>query len=570
MPPTYTETLVANNAALVEMNRVLGRLEKQMKRNNKITKETNKVNTIAEEVALTRGKATTALVRAYEKEGKALNILQKNVFETYKTFDTFREIIGAKGKIGSFIALLEYADLALTSTSQSVKLFGFEAATARKVMYGFLPPGMFRLVNQASTGLRFIAGALRQISGEGEEANNIFTTLGKGFRKIDVSGAFAQIGEKKKRKQTVKDIEEEGGIFGDLFLSPEKRTKLALNRQYLKEKRTPFQKMSDKIPAVSLKIEKAKTYLEFKYLQAQMKTKELRKKFLHSAIKWNALTMKEKGKTIADQFIKLIKTPLMQMLITGMVYLSGIAIVMVLLRKTIWPALKDAFKAFKENAGILLAGLMNVWNGIKEVFTGLINGDLMMMLDGVFNIAWGLIQIALGVLYAGAIALFTLAWKTIANLFDGAIQFISDTFTSVKGFKENFGKLALVIIAAIAFFFGLPVALTALGVVVIMAGLKWIWGKIKGIGLFASGGMANNGMAVVGEKGPELVSLPRGSRVHSNSNSKRMAGGGTVNNFNITINAKDSSKEEMRRMANEIGRMISSKINRSTSSSTLR
>ena len=115
-----------------------------------------------------------------------------------------------------------------------------------------------------------------------------------------------------------------------------------------------------------------------------------------------------------------------------------------------------------------------------------------------------------------------------------------------------------------------PAALVALGVFVIMAGLKWIWGKIKGFGLFASGGMVNDGMAIVGEKGPELVSLPRGSRVHSNSNSKRMASSGTVNNFNITINAKDSSKAEMRRMADEIGRMISAKINRSTSSSTLR
>jgi energy-coupling factor transporter transmembrane protein EcfT len=130
--------------------------------------------------------------------------------------------------------------------------------------------------------------------------------------------------------------------------------------------------------------------------------------------------------------------------------------------------------------------------------------------------------------------------------------------------------LALVIVAAVAFFFGLPAALTVLGVFIIMAGVKWIWKKIKGIGLFASGGMANNGMAIVGEKGPELVSLPRGSRVHSNSNSRRMNSSGTVNNFNITINAKDSSKAEMRRMADEIGRMINSKINRSTSSSTFR
>jgi len=85
----------------------------------------------------------------------------------------------------------------------------------------------------------------------------------------------------------------------------------------------------------------------------------------------------------------------------------------------------------------------------------------------------------------------------------------------------------------------------------------------------AEGGVSAGGLTIVGEKGPELVNLPKGSRVHSNADSRKMTGS-TVNNFNITINAKDSSKAEMRRMADEIGRMISSKINRSTSSSTFR
>ena len=38
--------------------------------------------------------------------------------------------------------------------------------------------------------------------------------------------------------------------------------------------------------------------------------------------------------------------------------------------------------------------------------------------------------------------------------------------------------------------------------------------------------------------------------------------GSTVNNFNITINAKDTSKEEMRRIADEIGKQVISKITR--------
>ena len=89
----------------------------------------------------------------------------------------------------------------------------------------------------------------------------------------------------------------------------------------------------------------------------------------------------------------------------------------------------------------------------------------------------------------------------------------------------------------------------------------------------ANGGIARGGITLVGERGPELLNLPRGAKVSNNRDTKSMLKntGNVVNNtFNITVNAKDSSKQEMRRMADEIGRMVSSKINRSTSSSTFR
>ena len=49
--------------------------------------------------------------------------------------------------------------------------------------------------------------------------------------------------------------------------------------------------------------------------------------------------------------------------------------------------------------------------------------------------------------------------------------------------------------------------------------------------------------------------------MYSNSQSKRMVGGDT-NVFNITINAKDTSDAEMRRVAEQLGKMIGNKINR--------
>ena len=91
----------------------------------------------------------------------------------------------------------------------------------------------------------------------------------------------------------------------------------------------------------------------------------------------------------------------------------------------------------------------------------------------------------------------------------------------------------------------------------------------KFLGGKAMGGISHGGLHLVGEQGPELVTLPAGAQVKTNYQSNKMMGGTTVNNY-ITINAKDTSKPEMRRIANELSNMINMKINRSGSSRTMR
>lgn len=83
----------------------------------------------------------------------------------------------------------------------------------------------------------------------------------------------------------------------------------------------------------------------------------------------------------------------------------------------------------------------------------------------------------------------------------------------------------------------------------------------------ATGGLVNENFTVVGENGPELVSLPTGSKVHTNTQTKKMMG--NTNTFNITINARDTSDAELRRIASKIGSMVNNSINRTTSSRTL-
>ena len=79
-----------------------------------------------------------------------------------------------------------------------------------------------------------------------------------------------------------------------------------------------------------------------------------------------------------------------------------------------------------------------------------------------------------------------------------------------------------------------------------------VFGTLGIKGRFAKGGTSHGGLSLVGEQGPELLQLNAGSKIYSNSQSKRMMGGST-NIFNITINAKDTSDAEMRRVAQQLG-----------------
>jgi hypothetical protein len=89
--------------------------------------------------------------------------------------------------------------------------------------------------------------------------------------------------------------------------------------------------------------------------------------------------------------------------------------------------------------------------------------------------------------------------------------------------------------------------------------------SLQGRETFAKGGISGGGMALVGERGPELVTLPRGARVHSNAESRRMGG----NTFNINVNGRvGASDSELRDLAKKIGRMVNAEINRTTSAST--
>ena len=269
--------------------------------------------------------------------------------------------------------------------------------------------------------------------------------------------------------------------------------------------------------------------------------------------------------TTVFKFGKTVLINLAKFLFMAMLYMILITAAIVLLRKSIMKGLEIAGIFVSEVLPAISQGIGFVFEGIKQIYDSMLGGDILGIIEGFWTLAWGLIQVAFYV----AVALFMGLLGTLVGLFLGALEmagvFVSDLFNGVGGITGILKRIAVIAVLVGAFLYGFPfiigaVILTAIGVLIHKLGKK--------IGIFSKGGTVTTGMQLVGEKGPELVSLPRGSRVHSNNDSRniaRNAKGGVVNNYNITINAKDTSKAEMRRIADEIGRMVSSKINRRTS-----
>ena len=91
-------------------------------------------------------------------------------------------------------------------------------------------------------------------------------------------------------------------------------------------------------------------------------------------------------------------------------------------------------------------------------------------------------------------------------------------------------------------------------------------GKILGkkVPMLATGGkIKKGGLAVVGEKGAEIVSLPTGATVHSNSQSNSMMGGNTIH---VHVSGRvGASDVEIRDIAQKVAREIGLQMNRTSS-----
>lgn len=219
------------------------------------------------------------------------------------------------------------------------------------------------------------------------------------------------------------------------------------------------------------------------------------------------------GLKMLPRLIGMALGALMTAMLYGTAVLVGLLVVIAIIRKA-WPLMKKQMKVINKFAGITRAffwGVSRILEGLMMVLSGLWEGDLIKVLKGLWlYVLPGILAVGYSIVAGIASLLVTLATSVIAGI--------------VTGLAHVLGQLPLI-------------------------------GKY--IPQYAKGGVSKGGLAIVGEEGPELVSLPRGARVHPNGHGPS---GSTVINVNVTgrVGASDA---EIRDIANKVAREINLRMN---------
>ena len=297
--------------------------------------------------------------------------------------------------------------------------------------------------------------------------------------------------------------------------------------------------------------------------------------------KWDAArdSIKTKAAKFQNATAKLSKAYLISGLATFIVLGQGIVILILavmglwLLWKAsglTWGNIKKIAKAMWESvsffAGIIWGGLSLIGEGIYEVFQSFKKGgSLWDLLGGVWKIIKGVFVVLLGILGLLVVTALVFLGGLLLTVLRKMETWAGKTYQKIYKSIHNIMFIAGLILIVIGLFTALPFVIG--GIIIAAIGLI-----LEAINPFASGGVTGSGLSIVGERGPELVNLPAGSRVHSNADSRKMVSSGGGGN-NITVNVQGrigASDSELRQIAEKVGRIINKEINRTTSSGTTR
>ena len=251
-------------------------------------------------------------------------------------------------------------------------------------------------------------------------------------------------------------------------------------------------------------------------------------------------------------------------MIVAMATIAAIILILKTVLPSILPALKAAWKAIQPMLGFIKDSFGVFWEGLQKLWNGLFGGGTLGdALAGVMMIVGGLLGMALGLLGTLFGLGIAFAKNLLQDIWGRAKEWFFNKWNSINTLKDKVLVIVAIIGGIVAAIFGLPALIVVGLVAVLYTALDYLVDKFD---FFSKGGVSSGGLAVVGEKGPEILNLPAGSRVHSNANSRKMVGNqSVVNNFSITINAQNTSDQEMRRIADKIAGMIDTRVKRRSS-----
>jgi hypothetical protein len=239
--------------------------------------------------------------------------------------------------------------------------------------------------------------------------------------------------------------------------------------------------------------------------------------------------------------------------------------------KGIWDTIVIMVKAVIYGVGKVIEGVGNIIGGIMDVFNSIDSiveeGNFAPLFEALWRIGKGVLQI-----------LFGIVWTFIGPYIEYLIGFykyilggwLTSFYTdSMETGQKILSTLTLIatMIGVVYTFIAMPFGLAAILVAAVVAAIG-LFAQHLIRGGMATGGIASGGLTLVGERGPELVNLPSGSRVYNNNESRQLATGMTNN---ITVNVQGrigASDAELREIAQKVGRMINLELNRTTSTRT--
>ena len=192
-------------------------------------------------------------------------------------------------------------------------------------------------------------------------------------------------------------------------------------------------------------------------------------------------------------------------------------------------SIKTSFQSLVENA--------------TDLYRALVDGDFLQFLISLGKVFLDILLIVGKVLLTGLVAVLGSLVAVAMGTFDKA-------FAETENFLEALVSTFLQIGALIG---------AILLIIGIIASFSWV--PMLAIAI---------GTAIMGALGPEIVSLPKGSQVTSNAQSKNMRSGVT-NNITVQVQGRiGASDQEIRDIAKKVGEHINREINRHTSSGVRR